>query len=125
MRTTSAHRLTTGLRTCLLLAELAPGGVRPRRVATVVPADSVRALVQQAVREARSQHWSVLRSAERLMVRAHGNPTVLRAACDRLRRRPPRQPGAWHARAMAALLVAIAAAEERRDHRTPRAGASP
>lgn len=93
---------------------------RPRRVAEVVPSHSARALVHQAIKDARRPDWSVLSSAHRLVRRARGDARTLRLARGRLRRHTPRNLSQWQARALASLIVAVAEAEEPRPRTTIR-----
>jgi hypothetical protein len=90
---------------------------RPRRVAEVLPPHSARALVHQAIKDARRPDWSVLASAHRLVRRARGDARTLRLARGRLLRHTPRNLSPWQARALASLIVAVAEAEEAR-HRS-------
>jgi hypothetical protein len=85
---------------------------RPRRVAEVVPSHSARALVHQAIKDARRPDWSVLTSAHRLVRRARGDARTLRLARSRLRRHTPRDLSTWQARALASLIVAVAEADD-------------
>lgn len=93
---------------------------RPRRVAEVVPSHSARALVHQAIKDARREDWSLLSSAHRLVRRARGDVRTLRLACARLRRHTPRDLSRWQARALASLIVAVAEAGELRHEATAR-----
>jgi hypothetical protein len=87
---------------------------RPRRVAEVVPSHSARALLHQAITDARRPDWSLLTSAHRLVRRARGDARALRMARGRLRRHTPQDLSTWQARALVALIVAVAEAEELR-----------
>jgi hypothetical protein len=95
---------------------------RPRRIVVAVPSHSVRALVQQAVRDARAPGWSLLGSAHRLAHRARGDARALRQARTRLQRHAVGEPSGWHSRALAALIVAAAEAGENRSGPVRRTG---
>jgi hypothetical protein len=71
-------------------------------------------LLHQAITDARRPDWSLLTSAHRLVRRARGDARALRMARGRLRRHTPQDLSTWQARALVALIVAVAEAEELR-----------